>query len=54
MRRKRPLTASEMQRLSVQARMQRLSPEDRSALARHAAQVRWAKVRARAKKKKSA
>jgi hypothetical protein len=37
------MTASEMQRLSTRARMRRLTPEERSAIARRAALARWKK-----------
>jgi hypothetical protein len=44
--RRRPMNAVEMQRLSARARMENLSPEERSALARRAVQVRWKRYRA--------
>jgi len=37
------ITASEMGKRSAKARMKKLSPEQRSEIARHAARARWRK-----------
>jgi hypothetical protein len=49
-RKKRAITASEMGKRSAKARMKKIPPDVRSALARQAARARWAKV----KRKKNA
>jgi len=46
-RKKRTITAREMARRSLIARMKSLTPEQRSAIGRNAVEVRWERERAR-------
>jgi hypothetical protein len=49
-RKKGSITAAEMGQRSGKARMKKLTPEQRQAIARQAAQARWAAVKATTKK----